>query len=168
MRREWFPSIVDIGIEIDAHEGSFDDLLPHARSMSTDRGDDEGPDDFEGAQSVLRHSSLLGGTASGRARYPLDWQSMRSLFLQLQPSEARRLGLVTTEDVNMPDNETSYFNFDHITSSYGDVEKSIGYISEALLFPVQYLSRNGNGSDEDTNRSEMQPAMVAVSSSSSS
>jgi len=169
LRREWFPSIVDIGIEIDSHEGSFDDLIPRARS--SDRADDEavGPDqpgsgDDQGVQSILRYSALFAATGSrGAPIYPLDWQSVRNLFAQLKPAEAEQLCLESTEE-SKPSNaaRSSTFNFDHVTTSYGDVHAGISFVSEALLFPVSYLAASMSSAD---NRQPLPPpAIVAISS----
>ena len=186
VRREWFPSIVDIGIEINSHESQFDDLLPLARSRS--HSGDVGGDSLglsaaatkatEDAQAVLRNSSLLGGLPGGRARYALDWQSLRNLIVQIRPSEAEQLCLESTEDrVSLsasagdqgePASENSTtFNFDHVTSSYGDVERGVGFISEALLFPVTYLARSVAASTATIGEGqvgEAVPAIVAVCS----
>ena len=185
MRREWFPSIVDIGIEINSHESQFDDLLPLARSRS--HSGDVGDDSLglsaatikatEDAQAVLRNSSLLGGLPGGRARYALDWQSLRNLIVQMRPSEAEQLCLESTEDRGSvsaskgdkgePAASSTTFNFDHVTSSYGDVERGVGFISEALLFPVTYLARSVAASTATTGEGklgETVPAIVAVCS----
>lgn len=137
---------MDVGIEIDNHEGLTEELLPVPRSLSNDQTEAAIESATGEAQGILRYSLL--GSLGGRPIYPLDWQSIRNMFVSLKPAEASRLGLESTEGHSRQ--ESSTFNFDHVAASYGDVEASIGFISSALLFPLSFLAQSEAAASDST------------------
>lgn len=92
IKREFYPSLVDIGMEVDAGAGQSADLFPAAVDPAGPQADDGqaqgGRELSAAAQSALRHSALLG---QGRGPvYPLDWTSLALMLAALAPGEKVR------------------------------------------------------------------------------
>lgn len=119
--RELFPTIVDIGMEIDNKMGEKSTFLP------TDSGADAGggaaadrativESEAAGAADTTTNSLKYSKVASTSRTIPLDWRSLTSLHTLMGADERTLLGI----ENSMPALESttaSSYNFDHLGSS---------------------------------------------------
>jgi hypothetical protein len=91
LKREFFPSIVDIGIEIDSGLTDFHALLP---TLADPKDQAEARAAAE-AQSALRFSSVVNQTDI--PKFPLDWVAIKALWEQIKPQERDTLGVENTD-----------------------------------------------------------------------
>lgn len=115
VRRELFPSVVDIGYEIDAGLSKIDELYD---------GDHVKPSAEElMEENVVTESSLLYSStldSNRKHKIPLDWEIVNGYLSSLQSSEQQRLDIHNT-DVNVgmasSANASVTFNFDHVAAA---------------------------------------------------
>ena len=146
IRREFFPSIVDIGIEFDRHairqkkDGSLqydcttNTLLEpsifgetRVRSRQSSRShlsDHEAPSsapggaapDLTAEEQAALQFSKALSGPNDKQKFSLDWFTLKSMFGTLSPTEAENLGVHNTENATQPG---ASYNYDHVSSSYG-------------------------------------------------
>jgi len=117
-KREFFPSIVDIGIEIDSG------LAPNVNGLLPKNVDSKD------TQDDVRYSNILDRR---KHWFPLDWQAIKSFHSRIMPQELEHLGIVNTDNGPI----SSSFNFDHIASGPG-MKYLISALSSPLIFVPSY------------------------------
>jgi hypothetical protein len=118
IKREFAPTIVDIGIEIDSG------LAPNVNDLLPTKTKDP---DSKNAQDDVKYSNVFDRR---KHWFPLDWQSIKSLHSSLLPQELERLGMFNTDNGPI----SSSFNFDHIASGPG-----MKYLISALSLPLVFV-----------------------------
>ena len=141
VQKEFFPSIVDIGTEHDQDADSIP-LLPTWLSSSFT------PDEPLIAKPLLpaEFDDLMQTILTfGTNKYIMDWDNIKLYWSSFMANEQMNLGLLNTSTTNRAE---STFNFDHVASNYNSSasDSHVVHISNALLFPIQYVTRLASSS----------------------
>ena len=115
VQKEFFPTVVDIGFEIDSGLSKLDELYD---------GDNIKPSAEElMEENVVTESSLLYSSnldSNRKHKIPLDWEMLSGYLSSMQSSEQQRLDIHNT-DVNVGitsnANASVTFNFDHVAAA---------------------------------------------------
>jgi phospholipid-translocating P-type ATPase (flippase) len=161
-KREFLPTVTDVGCEIDSGESQFSNLFPlieiqpapgpppapsavdsEAPLLSEEKSEAELAAEQKAISAMAQEASLLNAEAElrfspmltgGRKRYPLDWEAIRTMYASMLPAESADLGLQSLEEAP----PTSTFNFDHVNSSSAGFglfgSQTLVQLSEASMF----------------------------------